>query len=62
MVRRTMVRPRRNLPFLAAFLVGLGKGAGPPQAENIRPSVITAPDVSHECTAVTAILTYLRPP
>ena len=46
-------------PFLAAFLLGLGKGAGSRQAETSRPSVITGPDVSHEWTAVTAILAYL---
>ena len=46
-------------PFLAAFLLGLGKGAGPRHAETSRPSVITAPDASHEWTAVTAILAYL---
>ncbi len=46
-------------PFLAALLLGLGKGAGPSHAETSRASVITGPEVSHEWTAVTAILTYL---
>src|SRR5712691_4924087 len=43
-------------PFLAAFLLGLGNSAGPRQGGTTGPSVITAPDVSHEWTAVTAIL------
>ena len=46
-------------PFLAAFLLGLGKGAGRRQAGTTRPSVITAPDVSYESTAVTTIFAYL---
>ena len=46
-------------PFLAALLLGLGKAAGQNQAETSRAGVITGPDVSHEWTAVTAILTYL---
>jgi hypothetical protein len=46
-------------PFLAALLLGLGKGAGPSRAEASRSSVITCPEVSHEWTAVTAILAYL---
>lgn len=46
-------------PFLAAFLLGLGKGAGQNQAESSHASVITAPEVSHEWTVVTAILAYL---
>jgi hypothetical protein len=48
-----------TFPFLAAFLLGLGKGAGPRRPEIGRPSVITAPEVSHEWIAVTAILGYL---
>jgi hypothetical protein len=46
-------------PFLAALLLGLGKGAGPSHAETSRTRVITGPEVSHEWTAVTATLTYL---
>ena len=46
-------------PFLAALLLGLGKGAEPSHAETSRTSVITGPEVTHEWTAVTAILTYL---
>jgi hypothetical protein len=46
-------------PFLAALLLGLGKGAGPSHAETSRASVITGPEVLHEWTAVTAILMYL---
>jgi hypothetical protein len=46
-------------PFLAALLLGLGKGAGPRLAEIHRASVITVPEVSHEWTAANAILTYL---
>jgi hypothetical protein len=46
-------------PFLAAFLLGFGKGAGSRRPEISRSSVITAPDVSHEWAAVTAILAYL---
>ncbi len=47
-------------PFVAALLLALGKGAGRIHAETSRASVITGPEVSHEWTAVTAILTYLR--
>ncbi len=46
-------------PFLAAMLLGLGKGAGPSHAETSRSSVITCPEVSHEWTTVTPILAYL---
>jgi len=46
-------------PFLAALLLGLGKRAGPSHAETSHASVITGPEVSHEWTAVNAILTYL---
>jgi len=46
-------------PFLAALLLGFGKGAGPSRAETSRTSIITDPEVSHEWTAVNAILTYL---
>jgi len=46
-------------PFLAALLLGLGKGAGPLQAKTNPTSVITSPDVSHEWTVATAVLTYL---
>jgi len=45
--------------FLAALLLGLGKGAGPSHDETSRASVITGPEVSHEWTTVTGILTYL---
>lgn len=47
------------LPFLAALLLGLGKGAGPRTAKTSRPSPITCPEVSHEWTAATAFLMYL---
>jgi hypothetical protein len=47
------------LPFLAALLLGFGKGAGQSHTETSRTSVITGPEVSHEWTAGTAILTYL---
>ena len=46
-------------PFLAAFLLGLGKGSGRRQAQTTRPSVITAREVSHEWTAITAIFAYM---
>jgi hypothetical protein len=46
-------------PFLAALLLGLGKGPGPSRAENVRTSVITSPEVSHEWTVATAVLAYL---
>jgi len=46
-------------PFLAALLLGLGKGTRPSHAETSRTSVITSPEVSDEWTAVTAIFTYL---
>src|SRR5689334_20385325 len=48
-----------SFPFLAAFLLGLGKGAGPRQAETSRTSVITAPEVSQEWSVATAVLAYL---
>jgi len=46
-------------PFLAALLLGLGKGAGPRQPKTNPTSVITCPEVSHEWTVATAVLTYL---
>src|SRR5260370_23198608 len=48
-----------TFPLLAALLHGLGKGAGQSQAETSRASVISDPEVSHEWTAVTAVLRYL---
>jgi len=46
-------------PFLAALILGLGKGAEPRQAETSFPTVITGPEVSHEWTAATAVFKYL---
>ena len=46
-------------PFLAALILGLGRGAGPRHAETSRASIITDPEGSHERTAVTPILAYL---
>ena len=46
-------------PFFAALILGLGKGAGLRHIESNRTGVITDPEVSHEWTAVTAILAYL---
>ena len=46
-------------PFLAALLLGVGKEMRPRLAETNRTDVITCPEVSHEWTAVTAILAYL---
>ena len=47
------------LPFIAALLLGLGKHAEPRHAGTSRTSIITDAEVSHEWSAVTAILTYL---
>jgi hypothetical protein len=47
------------LPFAAALLLGLGKGGGTSQAETSRTNVITNPELSHEWTAATAVVTYL---
>ena len=46
-------------PFLAALLLGLGKGTGPSRSQTSRASIVTCPEVSHEWTAVTPILAYL---
>ena len=47
------------LPFVAALLLGLGKRAEPGHAGTNRTRIIGDPKVSHEWSAVTAILTYL---
>jgi hypothetical protein len=46
-------------PFVAALLLGLGKRVEPRHAGTSRTSIVTAPEVSHERSVVTAILTYL---
>ena len=46
-------------PFLAALLLGLGKGAGLHQAKTSRTPVITAPEVSHEWSVAITALAYL---
>ena len=46
-------------PFLAALILGLGRGPGPRHAEASRTSILTGPEVSHEWAAVTATLAYL---
>ncbi len=46
-------------PFLAALLLGFGKAVGPSHAKTSCATSITDPEVSHEWTAVTAILAYL---
>jgi hypothetical protein len=46
-------------PFLAALLLGLGKGTGPSRSQTSRASIVTCPEVSHEWTAVTPIVAYL---
>jgi hypothetical protein len=50
-----------TLPFLAALLLGLGKGARPRIADTAGPGVMSYPDVSHESesTAISAVLAYL---
>ena len=48
-----------SFPFLAALLLGLGKGAGPHQAKTSRTPIITAPEVSHEWFVATTALAYL---
>jgi hypothetical protein len=46
-------------PFFAALLLGFGKSRKPSRPESSGTGVITAPEVGHEWTAVSAILTYL---
>jgi len=46
-------------PFLAALILGIGRGPGPRHAEASRTSILTGPEVSHEWTAVAATLAYL---
>jgi hypothetical protein len=46
-------------PFLAALLLGLGKGSGPSHSETSRASIVTCAEVSREWTAVNPILAYL---
>jgi|SRR6267142_1317239 len=48
-----------TFPFLAALMLGLGKGEGQDILETTRRTTITAPELSQEWTAVTAILEYL---
>ena len=46
-------------PFLAALLLGLGKGAVPRHEATSQTRIITAPEVSNEWTMVTPVLAYL---
>ena len=54
-----MVSIAVSFPFLAALLLGLGKGAELNQSKTTSTPVITAPEICHEWSVATTALAYL---